>query len=105
MMPIRIVFFDIDGTLVDPATGKISPKTVEALQLLEEKGIRRGIVTGRPPASLPDFGPLRFDAMPPSTAACAIRRMRSFTMPPSAPARCGRCCKMPPPWAGPFLWR
>ena len=63
MMPIRIVFFDIDGTLVDPATGKISPKTVEALQLLEEKGIRRVIVTGRPPASLPDFGPLRFDAM------------------------------------------
>ena len=63
MHPVKIAFFDIDGTLVDPATGKISPKTVEALQRLEEKGIRRVIVTGRPPASLPDFGPLRFDAM------------------------------------------
>ena len=63
MQPVKIAFFDIDGTLVDPATGKISPKTVEALQRLEEKGIRRVIVTGRPPASLPSFGPLRFDAM------------------------------------------
>ena len=41
MHPVKIAFFDIDGTLVDHATGKISPKTVEALQRLEEKGIRR----------------------------------------------------------------
>lgn len=63
MAPIQIIFFDIDGTLIDPATGKISPKTVETLRRLEEKGIKRGIVTGRPPASLPDFGDLRFDVM------------------------------------------
>ena len=63
MQPVKIAFFDIDGTLIDPATERISPKTVEALQRLEEKGIRRVIVTGRPPASLPSFGPLRFDAM------------------------------------------
>ena len=63
MNPIKIIFFDIDGTLVDPATRQISPKTVEALQRLEEKGILRGIVTGRPPASLPDFGALHFDVM------------------------------------------
>lgn len=63
MTPIRIIFFDIDGTLVDPDTGKISTKTVEALRRLEEKGIRRAIVTGRPPASLPDFGDLHFDVM------------------------------------------
>ena len=63
MMPTKIMFFDIDGTLIDPATGKISPKTVEMLNRLEEKGIRRVIVTGRPIASLPDFGDLHFDAM------------------------------------------
>lgn len=63
MKPIKIIFFDIDGTLIDPATGNISPKTVETLQRLEEKGILRGIVTGRPPASLPDFGALHFDVM------------------------------------------
>ena len=63
MKPIQIIFFDIDGTLVDPATGKISPATVQMLHRLEEKGIKRGIVTGRPPASLPNFGDLRFDVM------------------------------------------
>lgn len=63
MSPIKIIFFDIDGTLLDPATGRISPKTVEALNLLKEKGIVRCVVTGRPPASLPDFGDLQFDAM------------------------------------------
>ena len=63
MQPVKIAFFDIDGTLIDPATERISPKTVEMLNRLEEKGIRRVIVTGRPIASLPDFGNLRFDAM------------------------------------------
>ena len=63
MSAIKIIFFDIDGTLLDPATKKISPKTAEALERLEEKGILRCVVTGRPPASLPDFAGLRFDAM------------------------------------------
>ena len=35
MPQIKIIFFDIDGTLVDPRTGKISLKTVQALKLLE----------------------------------------------------------------------
>ncbi len=63
MSQIKIVFFDIDGTLLDPATKRISPKTVEALNRLQEKGIMRCVVTGRPPASLPDFGQLHFDVM------------------------------------------
>lgn len=62
MNPVKIIFFDIDGTLVDPATGKISPKTREALYRLHEKGIVLCIATGRPTASLPDFGDLPFDA-------------------------------------------
>ena len=36
---IKIIFFDIDGTLVDPATRRISEKTKEALRRLHEKGI------------------------------------------------------------------
>ena len=63
MHPIKIIFFDIDGTLVDPATGRISEKTAEALNRLREKGILRCVVTGRPPASLPDFGSLEFDML------------------------------------------
>ena len=63
MSAIKIIFFDIDGTLLDPATGRISPKTFETLERLKENGILRCVVTGRPPASLPDFGGLRFDAV------------------------------------------
>lgn len=63
MTPVKIIFFDIDGTLIDPQTGRISEKTAHALKQLQEKGIKRCIVTGRPPASLPDFGDLRFDMM------------------------------------------
>ena len=63
MASVKIVFFDIDGTLVDPQTGRISPKTAIALTKLREKGIKLCVATGRPPASLPDFGELRFDVL------------------------------------------
>ena len=61
MSDIKIIFFDIDGTLVNPQTGRISEKTVFTLRQLREKGTKLCIVTGRPPASLPDFGDLHFD--------------------------------------------
>ena len=63
MAAIKIIFFDIDGTLLDPATGCISPKTKEALALLKEKGILRCVASGRPKISLPDFGGIDFDAL------------------------------------------
>ena len=62
MKPIKIIFFDIDGTLVNPAVGEIPEKTVEALNRLRERGVLLCVATGRPTASLPDFGDLRFDA-------------------------------------------
>ncbi len=63
MGPIQIIFFDIDGTLVDHATGQISAKTRETLHRLHEKGILLCIATGRAPASLPDLSGLPFDLM------------------------------------------
>ena len=63
MNPVKIIFFDIDGTLVDPATGKISGKTRLALHQLHRNGILVCIATGRPTASLPDFGDLPIDAI------------------------------------------
>lgn len=63
MNPIKIIFFDIDGTLIDPTTGNIPLKTREALKRLHKKGVLLCIATGRPPASLPDFGDLHFDAL------------------------------------------
>ena len=62
MDPVKIIFFDIDGTLVDHATGAISPKTRETLKQLHQQGILLCIATGRGPATLPDFQDLRFDA-------------------------------------------
>ena len=62
MNPIKIIFFDIDGTLVDSAIGRIPAKTYEALNRLREKGILLCIATGRSPTVLPDFRGFRFDA-------------------------------------------
>lgn len=62
MSPVKMIFFDIDGTLVNPQTGGISDKTFLALSRLQERGIKICISTGRAPSEVPDFGPLKFDA-------------------------------------------
>lgn len=62
MNQIKITFFDIDGTLVDMETKRISAKTIEALQRLKAKGIKICIATGRSPISLPKFDGVDFDA-------------------------------------------
>lgn len=51
----KIIFFDIDGTLVDMERKVISTKTLETLQRLKENNILLVISTGRAPVSLPDF--------------------------------------------------
>lgn len=61
MTGIKIIFFDIDGTLVDPCTGCISETARDALVRLHQKGILLCVATGRPPASLPDLTGLPFD--------------------------------------------
>ncbi len=62
MPPVKIIFFDIDGTLVNPKTGLISEETMLALKRLQASGIRICISTGRAPSEVPDFSPLVFDA-------------------------------------------
>lgn len=62
MSQIKIIFFDIDGTLVDMQTKQISNKTTEALQRLKAKGIKLCVATGRSPISLPKFEGVVFDA-------------------------------------------
>lgn len=62
MDKIKIVFFDIDGTLVDMSKKRITPKTLEALNRLKEKGILICIATGRAPITLPRFDGITFDA-------------------------------------------
>ena len=62
MHRIKIVFFDIDGTLFKLHTNEMSPKTLEALQKLRENGIKICIATGRSPMGLPKFEGITFDA-------------------------------------------
>lgn len=57
----KIIFFDIDGTLV-PLKEHIRPRTVEALQKLRQNGIRLCIATGRAPMEVPHFEGVTFDA-------------------------------------------
>ena len=59
---IKIIFFDIDGTLLDFRKEQLSAKTVEALQRLKENGIKICIATGRSPFCLPKFEGVEFDA-------------------------------------------
>lgn len=62
MKEIKIVFFDVDGTLVDMERKEISPKTAEALQRLKEKNVILCLATGRGPLTLPHFEGIEFDA-------------------------------------------
>lgn len=62
MNRIRMIFFDIDGTLVDMQTKQITARALEALQRLKANGIKICIATGRSPISLPRFKGVEFDA-------------------------------------------
>ena len=62
MGEIRIVFFDIDGTLIDMERKEISEKTLEALRRLKERDVLLCLATGRGPLTLPRFEGVEFDA-------------------------------------------
>lgn len=44
---IKAIFFDVDGTLVDPATHRIPQNTLDTLYALRQKGIGLFVSTGR----------------------------------------------------------
>lgn len=58
---IKAVFFDIDGTLVSFKTHEVPQSTIEALDLLQKKGIKVFIATGRHYTSINNLGDLKFD--------------------------------------------
>lgn len=58
---IKIIFFDMDGTLIDLHTGQMSEKTKECLRRLRQRGIRVIMATGRLPNNLPTFAGVEFD--------------------------------------------
>lgn len=62
MKDIRIVFFDVDGTLIDMKKKQISIRMLETLVRLKEKGVLLCLATGRGPMLLPHFEGVEFDA-------------------------------------------
>lgn len=63
MKDIKIIFFDIDGTLIDMDKKKVSEKMLETLVCLQEKRIIICIATGRAPMAVPHFDGVEFDAL------------------------------------------
>ncbi len=59
---IQIIFFDIDGTLIDMEKKHISERTRQTLIRLRQRGIRICLATGRCPICLPVFEGVEFDA-------------------------------------------
>ena len=49
---IRLVFFDIDGTLLSPRTNRMPERAIRAIRALRERGVRVVIATGRHPIEL-----------------------------------------------------
>ena len=52
---IKIIFFDIDGTLIDINSRKISERTLKTLIQLKERGYILCLSTGRAPLTVPRF--------------------------------------------------
>ena len=61
MKNTKIIFFDIDGTLIAMDQDTISEKTLEALKRLQEKGVKLCLATGRGPMLIPHFEGVEFD--------------------------------------------
>ncbi|MGH2624632.1 MAG: Cof-type HAD-IIB family hydrolase [Sphingobacterium sp.] len=58
---VKAVFFDIDGTLLSFKTHKVLDSTIEAIKLLQEKGIKVILSTGRSINSIDHVKHLGFD--------------------------------------------
>lgn len=60
---IKILFFDIDGTLLEFGKKKMHQELVDALNLVKKKGIKIILATGRPPFVVPKFHGIEFDGV------------------------------------------
>ena len=91
MDKIRIVFFDIDGTLIDMERKEISAKTLEALRRLKERNVILCLATGRGPLTLPHFDGVEFDAFLTFNGSyCFNRTQTIFSNPLLIPANGGK---------------
>ena len=62
MRDIKIIFFDIDGTMLPFGAPRLPVRMVETLHRLRQRGIIVCIATGRTPVTVPQFEGVEFDA-------------------------------------------
>lgn len=75
---IKIIFFDIDGTLIDMKKKRISEKTLDTLIRLKEKNMILGVATGRSPLGLPQFKGMEFDVFLTFNGSYCFNRQQSI---------------------------
>ncbi len=62
MNRIKIIFFDIDGTMLPFGASQLPPRMQETIHRMQANGIITCIATGRTPMTLPRFEGVEFDA-------------------------------------------
>ncbi len=82
MKDIKIIFFDIDGTMLPFGAKQLPLPMVQTLHRLQENGIITCIATGRTPVTLPRFEGVEFDAyMTFNGSLCFDRKGEIFSNP------------------------
>ena len=81
MKPIKIAFFDIDGTVVDMNKKQISEKMLETLERLKKNNVIICMATGRTPMTLPDFKDIFDVFLTFNGSYCFNRQQTIFTNP------------------------
>lgn len=59
----KIIFFDIDGTLVSFQTHRVPQSAIQAIHRIREKGVKVWIATGRPIPFIDNLGELEYDGI------------------------------------------
>ena len=86
----RIIFFDIDGTLIDMEKKRITERTLDALCRLQQNGILLAVATGRSPLIVRDSTAWSSMSFSPTTAPTATTVAEIFLPAPSRRRMCRR---------------
>ena len=86
----RIIFFDIDGTLIDMEKKRITERTLDALRRLQQNGILLAIATGRSLSLCRNSTAWSSTSFSPTTAPTATTVAEIFLSAPSRRRMCRR---------------
>jgi len=77
-MTYKIVFFDVDGTLINYENGAVEESTRQAIHLLQDKGIHLVAATGRPLSMCEGLKSLGIETFITANGAYVNTRMLSY---------------------------